>query len=230
MEVVKEDSRKMKDSLMDSFQKEINEQIIGGSVFLNMKTLMNKKDGIGSTLVKKLEKHLFSEHEFMSTSVEDGICAEPTAVASQTTTVLFCHNKNTAFNLNFNIGCTNCKLLKGNIFLSTPLYSLIISGICGDLSKQISWFMLISHEDCENGQWKLWKMEYGNLIIIKWAIWRDATCCLGRLKCCNATLEWLAFSIIRRVHTWQSWQWQKAKKEFQLKFRGRIPWAWVSSS
>ncbi len=63
MKGMKEDFKKMKESLMANFKKELNEQSIGGAEFLNMKTLMDKIDGIEQTLQKKLEKRLFSEHD-----------------------------------------------------------------------------------------------------------------------------------------------------------------------
>ncbi len=91
-------------------------QNIDGAGFMNMKTLMDKMDWIESTLEKKLEKQLFSEHEFVRISVEDDINAEPTAVISESRTILFCHNKNTAFNNYFNTGGTACKVPKCHIF------------------------------------------------------------------------------------------------------------------
>ncbi len=61
---MKEDFRKMKDSLMADFKREWDKQSIGRAGFLNMKTLIDKIDCIESTLGKKLEQKLFQIMNF----------------------------------------------------------------------------------------------------------------------------------------------------------------------
>mgnify|MGYP006969290910 CR=1 FL=1 len=195
MKGMKEDFKKMKESLMADFKRELDEQSIGGAEFLNMKTLMDKMDGIEQTLQQKLEKRLFSEHDFVSTAVEEEMNAEPIAVASEATTVLFRHNKNTAFNLYFNIGGTTRKLPKGYIFPSMGLHSLIISWYCGDLSKRISPFMLVPWKDCVNDAQKclISTMKGMMEIVVKATrqkgVWKSDNYYMGSVERCTDLFE-----------------------------------------
>ncbi len=195
MKGMKEDFRKMKDSLIAEFKRELDERSFGGIEFLNMKTLMDKMDGIEQTLEKKIEKCLFSEHNFVRTSIEDNANAEPVAVASEATTVLFCHNKNTAFNIYFNIGGTTCKLPNGYIFPSMGLHSLIISWYCGDLSKRISPFMLVPWKDCVNDAQKclISTMKGMMEIVVKATrqkgVWKSDNYYMGSVERCTALFE-----------------------------------------
>lgn len=66
MKGMKEDFKKVKESLVANFKLGLDEQSIGGAESLNMKTLMDKMDGFKQTLQKKLEKQLFSEDDFVS--------------------------------------------------------------------------------------------------------------------------------------------------------------------
>lgn len=93
---------------------------------------------------------MFTEPEYLQTEAWPDASIQPTVVASESTTLLYHHGKNTAFNLFFNIGGTNRKLPKGYVFPSMGLHSLIVCWYCGDHLKRISPFTLIPWRDCEN--------------------------------------------------------------------------------
>ncbi len=90
---MKVDIKKTKESLIASFKRELDKQSIGEAEFLNMKPLIDKIDGIEQILQKKLEKRLFSEHDFVSNAVEEEMNAEPTAVASEVKLYFFVTTK-----------------------------------------------------------------------------------------------------------------------------------------
>ncbi len=84
-----------------------------------MKTLVEKMDVIKTNLVKRLDNPGFTEPEYVGAESVPDVRIQPTAVASESTTLIYCHNNNTAF-IFFNIVETTRKLPKGYVFLLSP--------------------------------------------------------------------------------------------------------------
>ena len=152
MQGMKQEFHNTKLILIAEFKRELDERSIGGAGFLNMKTIVEKLDDIEGKVLQKIDSRIMMETDFVSTSAVGNVTvpSPPTAVANESTTIFYCHNATTAFNLYFNLSETTWKLAKGYVFPSMGLYSLVVFWFCGDLSKRISPFMLIPRKDCEN--------------------------------------------------------------------------------
>ncbi len=151
---------------------------------------------------------MVTEPEYVQTEEGPDVSIQQTAVALESTNLLYHHDKNTAFNLFFDIGGTARKLPKGYVFPSKGLHSLIIYWYYRNLSKQISPFMLILWRDCENDVQKclISKMKRMMDLVAKAGkqkgILKSNTYYLGSVKRCYVLFEHveLLFNYLEVTH------------------------------
>ena len=191
MQGMREDFRKMKEDLVNSFKSELDQRGIGSDAFFDAKMIVDRMDIMERSIVQKLEARVDKFAADDGAVVSTSAAVDVEHVHDEITQVSVRASKSSAYNVFIGKGGSIKRVPQNFSFPTMSLSLLIVYWFCGDKSKHIIPLCLLCRRDLDTKTMKnyLTKMQQ-MMSIVKIAgtregVWIDQPHYKWDVKLCN---------------------------------------------